>query len=109
MGDMLPSGLYLLLCEGVISAKLPLALARGIWYDKSQPLLDTKEYRDLLLELRDYRQRSLGLIARHLHPKFQTKSVTLRATGRLILIKLSEAAILLLMKECTSDGAAISE
>eukprot|EP00392_Amoebophrya_sp_AT5.2_P013350 g13468.t1 len=82
MGDMLPSGLYLLLCEGVISAKLPLALARGIWYDKSQPLLDTKEYRDLLLELRDYRQRSLGLIARHLHPKFQTKSVTLRAKGR---------------------------
>lgn len=41
---------YFLIVSGVLSAKLPQALAKGEWLDKSQPLVDTQEYRQLLSE-----------------------------------------------------------
>lgn len=75
MGEKLPSGIYYLLLRGIISHKLPQALAKGEWTDKSQPLVDTKEFRDLLVDLTDYRAQALGLIARHLHSGFQNRRI----------------------------------
>ncbi|CAD7964932.1 unnamed protein product [Amoebophrya sp. A120] len=98
IGEMLPNSLYKLICEGIVSSKLPLALARGVWYDKSQPLLDIKEYRELLLDLKDYRQRALGLIARHLHPKFQSKRITMKAYWHLSAAKFQQQQILQLQQ-----------
>jgi len=41
--------------------------------------VDTQEFRELLTNLQDYREVSLGLIARHLHPVFQNKKVLCKA------------------------------
>eukprot|EP00397_Hematodinium_sp_SG-2012_P004929 GEMP01004944.1.p1 GENE.GEMP01004944.1~~GEMP01004944.1.p1 ORF type:complete len:747 (+),score=110.91 GEMP01004944.1:461-2701(+) len=79
VGDKLPNALYLLMCRGAISAKLPQALAKGEWTDKSQPLVDTQEYRQLIFDLEDYREKALGLVARHLHPNFHKKTVICKA------------------------------
>lgn len=79
MGERLPQSLYYLLLSGVISHKLPQALAKGEWTDKSQPLVDTTEFRTLLNDLQDYREVALGLIARHLHAGFQTKKILCKA------------------------------
>lgn len=75
MGEQLPLSLYYLMLNGIISHKLPQALAKGEWTDKSQPLVDTTEFRNLLQELKDYREISLGLLARHLHENFQNKRI----------------------------------
>eukprot|EP00747_Dinoflagellata_sp_TGD_P165583 gnl/TRDRNA2_/TRDRNA2_187044_c0_seq1.p1 gnl/TRDRNA2_/TRDRNA2_187044_c0~~gnl/TRDRNA2_/TRDRNA2_187044_c0_seq1.p1 ORF type:complete len:759 (+),score=169.14 gnl/TRDRNA2_/TRDRNA2_187044_c0_seq1:119-2395(+) len=75
MGEKLPNSLYYLMLNGIISHKLPQALAKGEWTDKSQPLVDTAEFRGLLTDLQDYRQRALGLIARHLHGGFVRKQI----------------------------------
>ncbi|CAJ1371337.1 unnamed protein product [Effrenium voratum] len=79
LGDPLPSSLYFLIVSGVLSAKLPQALAKGEWLDKSQPLVDTVEYRQLLSDLTDYRQRALGLVARHLPLYFRSKRILCKA------------------------------
>jgi len=79
LGALLPNSLYFLIVSGVLSAKLPQALAKGEWLDKSQPLVDTQEYRQLLADVSDYRQRALGLIARHLPPYFRTKRILCKA------------------------------
>jgi hypothetical protein len=79
MGEKLPNVLYYLMLNGIISHKLPQALAKGEWTDKSQPLVDTAEFRQLLQDLTEYRQTSLGLIARHLHTTFHTKKILFKA------------------------------
>jgi len=79
MGEKLPNSLYYLMLTGIISHKLPQALAKGEWTDKSQPLVDTREFRDLLMDLQDYRETALGLIARHLHGGFQKKKILCKA------------------------------
>mmetsp|Transcript_81088 Transcript_81088/g.235223 ORF Transcript_81088/g.235223 Transcript_81088/m.235223 type:complete len:770 (+) Transcript_81088:132-2441(+) len=87
MGEKLPNGLYYLMLMGIISHKLPQALAKGEWTDKSQPLVDTAEFRRLLtgsvdsetIGLQHYREMALGLIARHLHPVFKEKAVLCKA------------------------------
>lgn len=79
MGEKLPNSLYYLMLNGIISHKLPQALAKGEWTDKSHPLVDTAEFRGLLQDIQDYRQTSLGLIARHLHPKFHSKTIAWKA------------------------------
>mmetsp|Transcript_37642 Transcript_37642/g.107530 ORF Transcript_37642/g.107530 Transcript_37642/m.107530 type:complete len:756 (-) Transcript_37642:56-2323(-) len=79
MGEKLPDSLYYLMLNGIISHKLPQALAKGEWTDKSQPLVDTREFRDLLVDLQEYRETSLGLIARHLHSGFQKKKILCKA------------------------------
>eukprot|EP00439_Symbiodinium_sp_Y106_P048253 s1865_g6.t1 len=48
----------------IISHKLPQALAKGEWTDKSQPLVDTREFR---------------LVAQHLHKSFQNKRILCKA------------------------------
>ncbi|CAK0908262.1 unnamed protein product, partial [Prorocentrum cordatum] len=55
------------------------ALGKGEWTDKSQPLVDTVEFRQLLTELSDYRETALGLIARHLNKGFQAKKILVKA------------------------------
>mmetsp|Transcript_102462 Transcript_102462/g.319234 ORF Transcript_102462/g.319234 Transcript_102462/m.319234 type:complete len:545 (+) Transcript_102462:676-2310(+) len=75
MGEHLPSSLYYLMSSGIISHELLQALAKGEWMDKSQPLVDTKEIRDLIMDLQDYQQRALGLIARHLNAGFSKKNI----------------------------------
>ncbi|CAE7939761.1 EXO1, partial [Symbiodinium sp. KB8] len=70
---------YFLIFSGILSSKLPQALAKGEWLDKYQPLVDTVEYRQLLSDLSDYRQRALGLIARHLPPYFRNKRILCKA------------------------------
>merc|ERR1719149_334077 len=57
--------------QGILWHKLPQALATGLWFSRSQPLVDTKEIRDLVTDLQDYRQLSLGIVAAHLPPSFQ--------------------------------------
>jgi len=79
MGEKLPKSLYYLMLNGIISHKLPQALAKGEWTDKSQPLVDTREFRDLLVDLQDYRSAALGLIARHLHGGFKKKRILCKA------------------------------
>jgi len=79
MGEKLPNSLYYLMLNGIISHKLPQALAKGEWTDKSQPLVDTTDFRDLLTNLQDYRETALGLIARHLRPCFQEKKILCKA------------------------------
>mmetsp|Transcript_62144 Transcript_62144/g.148228 ORF Transcript_62144/g.148228 Transcript_62144/m.148228 type:complete len:750 (+) Transcript_62144:110-2359(+) len=79
MGEKLPDSLYYLMLNGIISHKLPQALAKGEWTDKSQPLVDTSEFRTMLNDLQDYRQVALGLVARHLHSGFKTKRIVCRA------------------------------
>jgi len=79
MGERLPESLYYLMLAGVVSHKLPQALSKGEWLDKSQPLVDTKEFREMIMDLQDYRQRALGLIARHLHGSFAKKNIVCEA------------------------------
>jgi len=79
MGAKLPPSLYYLMLHGVISHKLPQALAKGEWTDKSQPLVDTSEFRSILGDLQDYRRIALGLIAQHLHRSFHSKNILCKA------------------------------
>eukprot|EP00930_Biecheleria_cincta_P050597 TRINITY_DN3578_c0_g3_i1.p1 TRINITY_DN3578_c0_g3~~TRINITY_DN3578_c0_g3_i1.p1 ORF type:complete len:759 (-),score=134.44 TRINITY_DN3578_c0_g3_i1:56-2332(-) len=79
MGQKLPPSLYYLMLHGIISHKLPQALAKGEWTDKSQPLVDTQEFRSFLEDLHDYRRTALGLIATHLNKNFQTKNILCKA------------------------------
>eukprot|EP00931_Biecheleriopsis_adriatica_P003970 TRINITY_DN105710_c0_g1_i1.p1 TRINITY_DN105710_c0_g1~~TRINITY_DN105710_c0_g1_i1.p1 ORF type:complete len:754 (-),score=202.76 TRINITY_DN105710_c0_g1_i1:55-2316(-) len=79
MGQKLPPSLYYLMLNGIISHKLPQALAKGEWTDKSQPLVDTQEFRTLLTELQAYRETALGLVAHHLHSNFQKKRILCKA------------------------------
>eukprot|EP00928_Gymnodinium_smaydae_P058849 TRINITY_DN4205_c0_g2_i1.p1 TRINITY_DN4205_c0_g2~~TRINITY_DN4205_c0_g2_i1.p1 ORF type:complete len:756 (-),score=125.96 TRINITY_DN4205_c0_g2_i1:80-2347(-) len=78
MGEKLPTVLYFLLCKGFVSHKMPQALGKGEWIDKSQPLVDTTEFRSLIQDLTEYRQNALGLIAQHLHKSFQEKRIVLK-------------------------------
>jgi len=87
MGEKLPSNLYYLMVQGVISHKLPQALARGEWVDKSQPLVDTQEFRTLLNDLNDYREKSINLVIKNLTGAVTRKPITCKAfwdqpTGR---------------------------
>ncbi|CAK0862434.1 unnamed protein product [Prorocentrum cordatum] len=79
VGQMLPDKLYFLMVQGIISSKLPQALAKGEWLDKSQPFVDTAELRGLITDLSEYRQVALGLVARHLHASYTKKSIRCNA------------------------------
>eukprot|EP00931_Biecheleriopsis_adriatica_P028045 TRINITY_DN16776_c0_g2_i1.p1 TRINITY_DN16776_c0_g2~~TRINITY_DN16776_c0_g2_i1.p1 ORF type:complete len:743 (+),score=127.44 TRINITY_DN16776_c0_g2_i1:66-2294(+) len=81
VGDQLPQSLYCLIMQGVLAPKLPQALASGIWHG-SQPHVDTLEYRTLMIDLADYRQNALGLIARHLPPHFMNKRIIFQGFWR---------------------------
>lgn len=75
VGDRLPDALYWLLVKGVLTRKLPTALATGEWMDFSSPAVDTQDYQELLTDIQSYRLRALGLIASALNEKFRTKLI----------------------------------
>jgi len=79
MGEKLPTSLYYLMVQGIISHKLPQAFAKGEWVDKSQPLVDTQEFRTLLLELNEYREKAINLLARKLCNNFARKPISCKA------------------------------
>merc|ERR1719316_7023 len=72
MGEKLPHSLYYLMVQGVISHKIPQAFARGEWVDKTQPLVDTEQFRDLSGNLVEYRERAINIIARNLNKTLAT-------------------------------------
>jgi len=80
IGEKLPNSLYFLMVCGLMSNKLPQALAKGEWIDKTPPLVDSLEFRGLMTDLQDYRQRALGLVARHLHSGLYRKTVLYKAS-----------------------------
>lgn len=63
IGERLPNHFYSLLCSGHISYRIPSVLSTGEWNDRQPPLIDTMEYRSLLVELEEYRVKTLGLLA----------------------------------------------
>lgn len=75
VGDKLPISIYFLMAEGILSRKLPSVLALGEWLDYSHPTVDSIEYRDLLIDIREYRCRALGLIAMRLNHAFRSKPI----------------------------------
>jgi len=79
MGEKLPNSIYYLMANGVLSHKMPQALARGEWVDKSAPLVDTVQFHDLWTDLLEYREKALASLARHLHVSFSKKIITCKA------------------------------
>ncbi|EER11990.1 conserved hypothetical protein [Perkinsus marinus ATCC 50983] len=75
-GDRLPVTVYELLMMGFISSRLPLVLATGVWCDRQSPLIDSKEYRSLLIDLtNEYRTKALGIMADKLNPALRDRPV----------------------------------
>jgi hypothetical protein len=62
VGEKLPQALYSLLTMGHVSYRIPSVLATGEWNDRQAPLIDSLEYRSLVVELEEYRAKILGLI-----------------------------------------------
>lgn len=79
IGEKLPQSLYALLAAGHLSYRLPSVLSTGEWNDRQPPLVDTLEYRSLVVELEDYRGKSLGLLASALPAHFRSKPITCKA------------------------------
>lgn len=69
IGLKLAPPLYMLLCSGAISRSPPAALCTGKWYEKDPPLVDSQEYRQLVIDLADYRGKALGLLLQWLQPQ----------------------------------------
>jgi len=93
MGAKLPNSLYYMMLHGMISHKLPQALAKGEWTDKSQPLVDTVQFREMLSDLTDYRQKALGLIAQHLNKGFKEKQIIGKAFFDPLPVRQAQAGV----------------
>ena len=79
IGDKLPQSVYALLSAGHLSYRLPSVLCTGEWNDRQPPLIDSLEYRSLLVELEEYRGKSVGLLAAALPGQFKNKKVTCKS------------------------------
>ncbi|CRG94095.1 conserved Plasmodium protein, unknown function [Plasmodium gallinaceum] len=75
VGAKFPTCVYYLMSVGLISKKLLCVLALGEWIDYSHPIIDSYEYRDSLIDLREYRCRILGLISTKLNPFFYKRKI----------------------------------
>lgn len=75
MGSKLPDSLYFLMAQGVLSCKIPQAFAKGEWLDKTQPLVDTAEFRQFLDEIHAYREYAINTVARRLQQFFQERPI----------------------------------
>ncbi|PHJ18419.1 xpg n-terminal domain-containing protein [Cystoisospora suis] len=76
VGTRLPFSLYFLMSQGVLSRKLPSVLAQqGEWLDYTHPCVDSIEYRELLIDVREYRCRALALIAMRLHEAYRSRPI----------------------------------
>lgn len=75
IGERLPQSVYALLVQGHLSYRLPSVLATGEWNDRQPPLIDTLEYRALVVELEEYRSKTLGLLVGPLPQHFKIKEI----------------------------------
>ncbi len=79
IGEKLPQSVYSLLSAGHLSYRLPAALCTGEWNDRQPPLIDSLEYRSLLVELEEYRAKTLGLLCAALPGPMKSKKVTCKS------------------------------
>ncbi|KAK1938723.1 hypothetical protein X943_003786 [Babesia divergens] len=84
VGMRIPQGIYHLLGQGIISSKIPLALATGEWVDEFS-LTDAVELRELLQDTREYKCRALGLAVLKLDPCYQGRQIKFK--GHVAFIK----------------------
>ncbi|CXI72696.1 conserved Plasmodium protein, unknown function [Plasmodium berghei] len=75
IGSRFPTCVYYLMSIGLLSKKILCVLAQGEWIDYTHPILDSFEYRDALIDLREYRCRILGLISVKLNPYFYKRKI----------------------------------
>ena len=79
VGEKLPQSVYALLSQGHVSYRLPSVLSTGEWNDRQPPLIDSLEYRSLVLDLEDYRSKTLGLLAASMPARFREKSIVCKS------------------------------
>ncbi|EUD67532.1 hypothetical protein C922_02238 [Plasmodium inui San Antonio 1] len=75
VGAKFPTSVYYLMSIGLLSKKILCVLALGEWIDYTHPIIDSFEYRDSLMDLREYRCRMLGLISVKLNPFFYKRKI----------------------------------
>ncbi|CAA9987668.1 conserved Plasmodium protein, unknown function [Plasmodium knowlesi strain H] len=75
VGAKFPTSVYYLMSIGLLSKKILCVLALGEWIDYTHPIIDSFEYRDSLIDLREYRCRMLGLISVKLNPFFYRRKI----------------------------------
>ncbi|GAW80461.1 hypothetical protein, conserved [Plasmodium gonderi] len=75
VGAKFPTSIYYLMSIGLLSKKIVCVLALGEWIDYTHPIIDSFEYRDSLIDLREYRCRILGLISVKLNPFFYKRKI----------------------------------
>ena len=63
IGAKLPTGLYALIAAGLVNYRNPQVLSLGELNDKQQSLVDSEEYRALLIDLADYRKKALSFLS----------------------------------------------
>jgi hypothetical protein len=76
IGEKLPQSVYALLSAGHLSYRLPSALCTGEWNDRQPPLIDSLEYRSLLVELEEYRAKTVGMLTAALPGHWKSKKIT---------------------------------
>lgn len=104
VGAKLPSGAYYLMAEGLLSKKILTAIALGEWIDDSHPLIDSCEYRDTLIDLREYRCKILGLIVIKLNPFFHHRKIKFWDTERRVSGLREKNSVFILCDMDLKDG-----
>lgn len=84
VGTRIPQSIYHLLGQGIISPKIPFALATGEWLDDFN-LTDSIELRELVQDTREYKCRALGLAVLKLDPSYQ--SMPIKFKGNVAFIR----------------------
>ena len=79
VGEKLPQSVYALISSGHLSYRLPAVLGTGEWNDRQPPLIDSLEYRSLLVELEEYRTKTLGLLAAALPSHYKSKPIACKS------------------------------
>ncbi|GIX64354.1 XPG N-terminal domain-containing protein [Babesia caballi] len=103
VGARIPHGIYHLLGQGVISPKIPFALASGEWVDDFS-LTDAIELRELLQDSREYKCRALGLAVFRLDPVYQSRQI--RFQGHVAFVKghppIKQSSIAVIPNTCST-------
>jgi hypothetical protein len=78
VGCRLNPRVYALTCSGLLSHRLPAVLATAEWNDRQPPLVDSSEYRALLQDLQEYRERAMGMVVYHCDKKIHRRPVNVQ-------------------------------
>lgn len=78
VGPRLPNDLYFLLSQGIVLPQVVNNLTTGVLLE-APPNVDSEEYRRILNDLRDLREKTLGLLTGVMHDHFSSKRI---ASGR---------------------------